>query len=37
MKYTYWIIGDAIIINYRFNECLDNYTDIISNHPILFF
>ena len=37
MSDPYWIVGDAIIFETQFDECLDNYTDIISNHSILIF
>ena len=37
MDSPYWIIDDAIIFKPEFNECLDNYLDIISNYRILYF
>ena len=37
MEDPYWIVDDAIIFKPSFNECLDNYVDIISKHPILIF
>ena len=33
----YWIVDDAMIFKPQFNECLDNYIDIISNCRILIF
>ena len=37
MENSYWIVGETIIFKPQFNECLDNYTDIISNYKILYF
>jgi len=37
MDPPYWIIDQLIIFKPQFNECLDNYTNIISNHKILIF
>ena len=37
MDPPYWIIGEAIIFKPKFNECLDDYSDIISNYRILIF
>ena len=37
MSLPYWIIDDAIIFKPKFNSCLDNYLDIISNYRILIF
>ena len=37
MEYQYWIVDEAIIFQPYFNECLDNYSDIISNYRILIF
>ena len=33
----YWIVDDAIIFKPSFNECLDDYTQIISNYKVLYF
>ena len=37
MDSPYQIVDDKIIFKPQFNECLDNYSDIISNQEILYF
>ena len=37
MSLPYWIVDSAIIFKLVFNECLDNYVEIISKYPILIF
>ena len=34
---TYWIVDDTIIFKPKFNEYLDDYTQIISNYKTLYF